>query len=135
MIGIGESKEEAFRNYKEILESDGNKIDLEKSEDFIKVEGTVSRINQDIKGGNATYYITVEGNNLIFTGNSKISNELPLTMVGDKVNIMYIKSKDNVVSMSEFDNLNLGNKQEPKQEEKEKKSEENAENTNNNESN
>ena len=109
VIGIGDTKEEAYRNYKEVLESDGNNLQLDKNEDLQTIEGVVSRINQDVKGGNTTYYITLKENSeLIFTGMSKVSSELPLTMVGDKVSISYDKTDEKVIIISEFDNKNLG---------------------------
>lgn len=112
IIGLGESKEEAYKNYKEVLESEGNKIDFDKNEDLQQVEGIVSRINQDVKGGNTTYYITLKDNNqLIFTGTSKTSEELPITMTGDKVSISYDKTDSNIISMAEFDNNNIGKKE------------------------
>lgn len=109
IIGMGDTKEDAYKNYKEALESKGNDIDFNTSENLQKVEGTVSRINQDVKSGNTTYYITLKNNKeLIFTGTSKISSELPLTMVGDKVSISYDKTDSNIISIAEFDNINIG---------------------------
>lgn len=109
IIGMGDTKEDAYRNYKEALESKGNDIDFDSSENLQKVEGTVSRINQDVKSGNTTYYITLKDNKeLIFTGTSKISTELPLTMVGDKVSISYDKADSNIISIAAFDNINIG---------------------------
>lgn len=109
IIGMGDTKEDAYKNYKEALESKGNDIDFNTSENLQKVEGTVSRINQDVKSGNTTYYITLKNSKeLIFTGTSKISSELPLTMVGDKVSISYDKTDSNIISIAEFDNINIG---------------------------
>lgn len=109
IIGMGDTKEDAYRNYKEALESKGNDIDFDSSESLQKVEGTVSRINQDVKSGNTTYYITIKDNKeLIFTGTSKTSTELPLTMVGDKVSISYDEADSNIISIAEFDNINIG---------------------------
>lgn len=124
IIGMGDTKEDAYRNYKEALESKGNNIDFNTSENSQKIEGTVSRINQDVKSGNTTYYITLKDNKeLIFTGTSKISTELPLTMVGDKVSISYDKTDTNIMSIAGFDNLSIGKT------EKTTNKEENSENT------
>ena len=113
VIGLGETKSDAYKNYKEILESEGNDLQITKEEDLENIEGTVSRINQDVKSGNTNYYITLKDNSeLIFTGTSKVSNELPLTMVGDKVSISYEKTDSNVISISEFDNNNMGKSKE-----------------------
>ena len=120
IIGFGETKEAAYKNYKEVLESEGNDIDLEaeKNLDLKEIEGIVSRINQDVTGGNTTYYITLQDNEeLIFTGTSKTSTKLPITMVGDRVTIFYDKKDTNIISISEFDNKNIGKTNtEPKEE-------------------
>ena len=47
-------------------------------------------------------------NELIFTGTSKVSSKLPLTLVGDKVRIFYDKTDSKIISISEFDNENIG---------------------------
>ena len=113
IIGMGESKQEAYKNYKEALESEGNDITINQNEDLENIQGTVSRINQDVKGGNTTYYIMLKENNkLIFTATSKISAEIPLTEIGDKVDIYYDKTNSNIISISEFDNKNIGQKEE-----------------------
>lgn len=124
MIGLGETKQEAYKNYKEVLEAEGNNIQIDKNEDLQTIEGAVSRISQDIKSGNATYYLTLNNNKeLIFTSTSKVSDELPLTMVGDKVIISYDKTDSKVISVSEFDNENLGIKKSDNKKEDESKKE------------
>ncbi len=132
LIGLGETKQEAYKNYKEVLESDGNNLEIdEDSQDLETVEGIVERINQDVKSGNTTYYITLKDNKeLIFTGTSKISNELPLTAVGDKITIYYDKTNSNVISISEFDNHNIGKQETSSTEESTDDSKETEENNN-----
>lgn len=109
LIGIGDTKEDAYRNYKELLESKGDNVDFVSNENLQKIDGTISRINQDVKSGNTTYYITLKNNEeLIFTATSKISTELPISMVGDKVSISYDEAESNIISIAEFDNKNIG---------------------------
>ena len=109
IIGLGETKEDAYRNYKEALESKGNDISFDKNEDLQNVEGVVSRINQDVKNGNTIYYIILKDNNeFIFTGTSRTSTQLPITMVGDKVSVSYDKTDSNIINIVEFDNKNIG---------------------------
>ena len=130
IIGLGETKEDAYKNYKEVLESEGNDISLDKNEDLQKIEGTVSRINQDVKSGNTTYYITLKDNNqLIFTGTSKVSTELPITMVGDKVSISYDKTDSSIINIAEFDNNNIGKIEKVSNKEDKSKNTENKEKT------
>jgi len=40
---------------------------------------------------------------------SKVSSELPLTQVGDKVKLSYQKDSKGLVNINEFDNLNILN--------------------------
>ncbi|MGL5330331.1 MAG: hypothetical protein ACRDD7_13765 [Peptostreptococcaceae bacterium] len=110
VLGLGETKEEALREYREALSSKGNNINLENDESTEKIEGNVVRISPDVKSGDTFYYMTLDTNqNIIFNATSKISTELPLTVVGDKVKISYSKGEKGVVDIVEFDNLNIGN--------------------------
>ena len=85
VLGLGENKEEALRNYREALASKGNSIKLENDETQQTIEGTITRINQDVQSGNTFYYLTIDTDtSRIFNGMSKVSSELPLTQVGDK---------------------------------------------------
>lgn len=130
LIGLGETKEEAYRNYKEVLESEGNDIELDENEDLEQIEGIISRINQDVKSGDTTYYITLKDNDqLIFTGTSKVSTELPITMVGDQVSISYVKTDSNTISIAEFDNNNIGKTEKSSEKEEDNKNKDNEEKT------
>lgn len=119
VLGIGENKNEALRNYKDALESKGNDLVIDNSADGIKdntIEGIVTRISPDVKGGNTSYYITIDSKaDVIFRETSKISNKLPLTQVGDKVSINYEKAEDGITEMTKFDNLSIGDVAKPKE--------------------
>lgn len=119
VLGIGENKNEALRNYKEALESKGNDLVIDEGADGIDdkvLEGTVTRISPDVRGGNTTYYITIDSNTeIVFKETSKLSNELPLTQVGDKIVISYEKAEDGIADMTKFDNLNIGGTAKPKE--------------------
>ncbi len=108
ILGLGETKEEALRNYREALSSKGNEIKLESDENTQQLEGIVSRISPDVRSGDTFYYITIDKNEQIFIGTSRISDELPLTNVGDKIKISYQKSEEEVIDIVEFNNLNIG---------------------------
>jgi hypothetical protein len=108
VLGLGETKEDALRNYREALSSKGNNVKLDNDTNTENIDGIVTRINMDISGGNTTYYMTIDNSNgLIFSATSKVSTELPLTMVNDKVKISYQKSDNGLVDIVEFDNLNI----------------------------
>ena len=108
ILGLGETKDEALINYREALSSEGNNINIENDTTKKDIEGIVKRISPDVKGGNTSYYLTIDSDNNIFVATSKVSTELPLTLVGDKVKIAYQEGKTGVVDIIEFDNLNLG---------------------------
>ena len=107
ILGLGETKDEALINYREALSSEGNNINIENDTTKKDIEGIVKRISPDVKGGNTNYYLTIDSDNNIFVATSKVSTELPLTLVGDKVKIAYQEGKTGVVDIIEFDNLNL----------------------------
>lgn len=110
VLGLGESKEEALRNYREALASKGNTIKIDNDVSSEHIEGTISRISADVKSGNTFYYMTInENQNIIFNATSKLSIKIPLTSVGDKVKISYQKGEKGFVDIIEFDNLTLGN--------------------------
>ena len=96
-------------NYREALSSEGNNIKLDNDTTKVTIEGKVTRISPDVKGGNTNYYLTIDKDiNKIFVSTSKTSTELPLTLVGDKVKIDYQNNNSNVVDIIKFDNLSLG---------------------------
>lgn len=108
ILGLGETKEEALRNYREALASRGNNVQLENDTVTEQIQGKISRISQDVKSGNTFYYIMLENNNnIIFSSTSKVSNELPITQVGDDVKITYQKGEKGIVDLIEFENLTL----------------------------
>lgn len=119
VLGIGENKNEALRNYKEALESKGNDLVIDNSADGIKdnnVEGTVTRISPDVRSGNTSYFITIDSKtDVIFKETSKLSNQLPLTQVGDKVSISFEKAEDGIADMTRFDNHSIGGSQKTKE--------------------
>ena len=110
VLGLGETKEDALRNYREALSSKGNSIKIENDETQQTTEGTVTRINQEVENGNTFYYLTIDSDtSKIFRATSKTSSELPLTQVGDKVKLSYQKGEKGLVDITEFDNLNIQN--------------------------
>ena len=109
VLGLGETKEEALRNYREALSSKGNNIKIEDDASTKIVEGTIVRISPDVKSGNTFYYMTIDTDeSIIFNATSETSTEIPLTAAGDKVKIFYQKGEKDFVDVVEFDNLNLG---------------------------
>lgn len=46
----------------------------------------------------------------IFVGSSQLSNELPVTNVGDSIQIHFDVDMEQIIDVSDFDNLSIGKK-------------------------
>lgn len=117
IVGIGETKEDALRNYREQLKSKGNKVTIENYTSQETTTGVVQRINSDVRDGNTYYYFTVDSlKDVIFTVSSNVSNEIPITKEGDRVKIGYEKGQKGSIDITEFDNLDIDpdKKEDPK---------------------
>lgn len=108
IVGVGNTMRETLMSYKNVFNMSGNRINPNAKSDRKKLETVVTRIQSDIKNGNSFYYFTVSGDDKIFIGSSQISNELPVTIVGDSVSISFDLDNEEVIDVSSFDNLKLG---------------------------
>lgn len=108
IVGIGDTKDEALRSYREQLKSKGNKVELANDNTKQVTTGVVQRINSDVLDGNTSYYFTLEGvNDAIFVVTSKVSQKVPLTKEGDSVQIGYDKEQKGLIEAIEFDNISI----------------------------
>ena len=107
IVGTGNTMREALTAYKTSFNSSGNKINPDSKSAKKVVESIVERIQTDVKNGNSFYYFTVKDNPSIFVGSSQISNQLPITVVGDKVKISFDEENEEIIDVSTFENLNL----------------------------
>lgn len=108
-VGVGETMKSARDNYQMALAGSRVGILPEGSADKEVVEGTIARIGSDIKDGRTFYYLTlreVPGN--IYIATSNLSSMLPITSVGDKLRMSFLRSTDKEISVTELKNLSLG---------------------------
>lgn len=111
VLGVGDNKKEALAAYKDALEAEGDDLKFETDVDNIELTDTIERINADVQSGSTTYYFTLKDNNkFIFKGTSKISNELPITNIGDNVTITYTKTDATTINITKFINNSILNK-------------------------
>ncbi len=110
IVGVGNSLQETLMAYKNAFNMTGSKFNPQSDSQREVLNTVVRRINSDIKNGNSFYYLTVDGSNNIFIGSTQISNELPVTCVGDSVVISYDNDTDVLIGMSSFKNKSLGKK-------------------------
>jgi len=108
IVGVGNTMRETLMSYKNVYNMAGNRINPDAKDTRISLSTVVTRIQSDIKNGNSFYYFTLNGNPKIFIGSSQLSNELPVTIVGDSVKISFDTDAEEVIDVSTFDNLKLG---------------------------
>lgn len=107
IVGTGNTMREALTAYKTAFNSSGNKINPDSKSAKKIVESVVERIQTDVKNGNSFYYFTVKDSPNIFVGSSQISNQLPITAVGDMVKISFDEENEEIIDVTSFENLSL----------------------------
>lgn len=109
IVGIGDTKEDAYKNYKEALNKTNMKIDTDALDTEI-IKGKVSRFNTISQDGKSVIYFKVEGNDKIFK--STLNNsQVFLTKVGDTVEFKIEKSdKNKDTEVLEFKNISINKK-------------------------
>ena len=107
IVGTGNTMREALTAYKTAFNSTGNKISANSKSDKNSIESVVTRIQNDVKNGNSFYYFTIKSSSNIFVGSSQISNQLPITAVGDIVKISFDLDNEEIVDVSTFENISL----------------------------
>ncbi len=122
IVGVGNTLNESLRDYKNNLNSKGNAIAPSSEMSSYNNSSRVYRIGQDTRNGNMLFYIQLEGlENKIFIGSTSISNELPLTQIGDSVRVVYDDGGNELIDLMHFDNLNINTQKTEAQKRVEKK--------------
>lgn len=108
LVGVGESLSKTKSNYIKKLKNHGDWQGLQNSSEETKEDGTIKRIGTSIIEDTTYYYIvTNENPNKIFIASLNMSNELPLTKEGDRIQITYYINENSSIDLSSFDNLEL----------------------------
>jgi len=110
IVGVGNTMRETLMAYKNVYNMADNGIDPASVSTKKSFKSIVTRIENDVKNGNSFYYFTVRDYPNIFVGSSQLSNELPVTMVGDSITISFDVDLEEVIDVSSFDNINIGKK-------------------------
>ncbi|MBP8157757.1 MAG: hypothetical protein KAX93_05210, partial [Flavobacterium sp.] len=84
--------------------SSGNKINPGVSEAKKSVKSIITRIQNDVKNGNSFYYFTIKDYPSIFVGSTQVSGELPITVVGDSVEISFDIDEEKIIDVTRFNN-------------------------------
>ncbi|EJO5349164.1 cell shape-determining protein [Clostridium botulinum] len=114
IIGTGENIKECKSNYIKNLASKGNLTTVGSTGKEENIKDTIERINSYTVGNSTIYtFVLKEHKDKIFNAGVSVSNELPITKAGDKVNIKYVDTKQDVINITGFDNMEF-NQQESK---------------------
>jgi hypothetical protein len=110
IVGVGNSMREALTSFKSAYNSSGNRINPTSSDTKKQIKSVITRIQSDVKNGNSFYYFTVKDYTNIFVGSTQISSDIPLTIVGDSVQISFDIDQEKVIDVAQFKNLNFNKK-------------------------
>ena len=107
IVGVGNTLREALMAYKNAFNQSGNKISTKSKTEKNLVKSVVTRINGDVKNGNTYYYFTLRSYPKIFIGSTQVSNDFPLTNLGDSVYVTFDNDNQDVIDVSSFKNKNI----------------------------
>ena len=107
IVGVGNTMRETLTSFKNVYNMADNKINPNSVSNKKSLKSVVTRIQNDVKNGNSFYYFKVKDYPNIFVGSSQISNQLPVTMVGDSIKISFDVDLEEVIDISSFENINL----------------------------
>jgi hypothetical protein len=110
IVGVGNTMRETLMSYKNVYNMADNGVDAKSLTSNKSLNSVVTRISNDIKNGNSFYYFMVKDNPSIFVGSSQLSNELPITSVGDSIQIYFDVDMEQIIDISDFENLSIGKK-------------------------
>lgn len=107
IVGVGNNLRETLSSFKSAYNQSGNKIDATKVAVKNVAKSVVTRFSADVKNGNSYYYFKIKDAKAIFIGSSQLSSSLPLTSLGDSVEISYDGDLTEVVDAATFKNITL----------------------------
>ncbi len=110
IVGVGNTMRETLTSFKNVYNTNGSKINTTSSSSKKDLKSIVTRIQNDVKNGNSFYYFKVKDYPNIFVGSSQISNQLPVTIVGDSIDISFDIDNEEIIDVSTFENINLNKK-------------------------
>ena len=110
IVGVGNSMREALTSFKSAYNMTGNKLNSSSLTNKKQLKSVVTRITNDVKNGNSFYYFTTKDYPNIFVGSSQISNQLPVTIVGDSIKVSFDIDNEEVIDVTTFENTTMKKK-------------------------
>lgn len=110
IVGVGNSMREALTSYKSTFNAARNRMNLSSSDAKKSITSVITRIQSDVKNGNSFYYFTIKDYPNIFVGSTQVSSEIPITTVGDSVQVSFDVDEEKIIDVTRFSNLSLPKK-------------------------
>ena len=110
IVGVGNSMRETLTSFKSVYNMTGSKINASSLTNKKSLKSVITRIQNDVKNGNSFYYFTTKNYPNIFVGSSQVSNQLPLSVVGDSINLTFDIDNEEVIDVSSFENTSMKKK-------------------------
>lgn len=110
IVGVGNSMREALTSFKAAYNMTGSKLNSKSLTNKKQLKSIVTRITNDVRNGNSFYYFTTKDYPNIFVGSSQISNQLPVTIVGDSIKISFDVDTEEVIDVATFENTTMKKK-------------------------
>lgn len=107
IVGVGNTLRETLMTYKNAFNMTGNELNVNTTAQKIRLNTVLTRISSDVKNGNSFYYFTVRDYENIFIGSSQISNALPVSSVGDSIEITFDSDTQGIIDISTFLNKTI----------------------------
>lgn len=105
IVGIGDTVAQAQTSYIQKLKEGG--VSIDNKDDLQTIQGAITNISTAIVDGSSSYYMTIEGSDKLFIVPIALSEELPLSKVGDPVSITYLEVEGSSVIADSFDNTSM----------------------------
>ena len=109
IVGNGNTILEAKRAFLNAINNSGIPVNYGGGKTSTKkYTGTVTRIGANVENGNTYYYMILDNiTQKIYLASYMTSEELPITRVGDKVEVSYVSEANGAVHVIGFDNLGI----------------------------
>lgn len=110
IVGVGNSMREALTSFKAAYNMTGSKLNSKSLTNKKQLKSIITRITNDVRNGNSFYYFTTKDYPNIFVGSSQISNQLPVTIIGDSIKISFDVDTEEVIDVAAFENITMKKK-------------------------
>lgn len=99
----------ALRAFRASLRSKGNVAGTDSNVDILSATGTVVRFGTEVIDGTSYFYVVIDSEpSKVFSAIAGLNSaELPVTMLGDRVEIHYDDAGRSVVDMTRYDNKSI----------------------------